>query len=265
MKQYLNLLKNVLKNGVKREDRTGIGTKSIFGYKMKFDLKNGFPLLTTKKLNIRSIIYELLWFIKGDTNIKYLIKNKVTIWNEWANENGDLGPIYGMQWRKWPTNKGKNFIDQIHEVLQKIKYDPNSRRIIVSSWNVGMIKDMAIPPCHVIFQFYVCKKKLSLILYQRSADIFLGLPFNIASYSLLLMMIAKTLKLKEDKFIHFIGDAHIYNNHINQVKVQVKRKPKKLPKIIINPYVKNIFEFSFEDFKLKGYHPFPHIQGDVAI
>ncbi|WP_185859437.1 thymidylate synthase [Blattabacterium cuenoti] len=264
MKQYLNLLKNVLKNGIKRKDRTGIGTISIFGYQMRFDLERGFPLLTTKKLDLRSIIYELLWFLKGDTNIQYLKENEVSIWNEWADKNGELGPIYGFQWRKWPTYDG-HFIDQIANLIEEIKFNPNSRRLIVSSWNVGMIKNMALPPCHLIFQFYVLEKKLSLLLYQRSADIFLGLPFNIASYALLLIMLAKTLNLKEKELIHTIGDAHIYNNHIKQIKLQMKRTPRPLPKMILNPSVKNIFEFRFKDFQLKDYNPFPHIKGDVAV
>ncbi|WP_185876954.1 thymidylate synthase [Blattabacterium cuenoti] len=264
MKQYLNLLKKVLKNGIKRKDRTGIGTISIFGYQMRFNLEKGFPLLTTKKLNVRSIIYELLWFLKGDTNIQYLKDNKVTIWNEWADKNGELGPIYGFQWRKWPTYNG-SFIDQITNVIEEMKLNPYSRRLIVSSWNVGMIQKMSIPPCHLLFQFYISKKKLSLSLYQRSADIFLGLPFNIASYALLLIMLAKTLNLKEKELIHTIGDAHVYNNHIKQIKLQMERTPRPLPKIILNPLVKNIFEFSFEDFQLKDYNPFPHIKGDVAI
>ncbi|BBA17081.1 thymidylate synthase [Blattabacterium cuenoti] len=264
MKQYLNLLKNVLKKGIKRKDRTGVGTVSLFGYQMRFDLEKGFPVLTTKKLNIQSIIYELLWFLKGDTNIQFLRKNKVYIWNKWADDNGELGPIYGFQWRKWPTYDG-NFIDQIKNIIKEIKFNPNSRRLIVSSWNVGMIQNMALPPCHLLFQFYVHKKKLSLLLYQRSADIFIGLPFNIASYALLLTMLARVLNLKEKEFIHTIGDAHIYNNHIQQVRLQMKRKPRPLPKMILNPYVKNIFQFRFEDFKLKNYNPFPHIKGDVAV
>ncbi|WP_185869162.1 thymidylate synthase [Blattabacterium cuenoti] len=264
MKQYLNLLKNVLKNGIKKQDRTGIGTISIFGYHMRFNLEKGFPLLTTKKLNLRSIIYELLWFLKGDTNIQYLKDNQVSIWDEWSDKNGNLGPIYGFQWRKWPTYDGF-FIDQITNLIKEIKLNPNSRRLIVSSWNVGMIKNMALPPCHLLFQFYVSDKKLSLLLYQRSADIFLGLPFNIASYALLLIMLSKTLDLKEKELIHTVGDAHIYNNHIKQVKLQIKRTPRKLPKMILNPLVKNIFEFRFEDFQLKDYNPYPHIKGDVAI
>ncbi|WP_341659128.1 thymidylate synthase [Blattabacterium cuenoti] len=264
MKQYLNLLKNVLKKGIKRKDRTGVGTISLFGYQMRFDLEKGFPILTTKKLNIRSIIYELLWFLKGETNIQFLINNQVNIWNKWADDNGELGPIYGFQWRKWPTYDG-HFIDQIVNLIKEIKFNPNSRRLIVSSWNVGMIQNMALPPCHLLFQFYVHQKKLSLLLYQRSADIFIGLPFNIASYALLLIMLSKVLNLKEKEFIHTIGDAHVYNNHIQQIKLQMKRKPRPLPKMILNPSVKNIFQFCFEDFKLKNYNPFPHIKGDVAI
>jgi thymidylate synthase len=264
MKQYLNLLKNVLKKGIKKKDRTGVGTISVFGYKMRFDLEKGFPLLTTKKLNIRSIIYELLWFLKGDTNIQFLIDNKVTIWNNWADKNGELGPIYGFQWRKWPTYDG-HYKDQIVNVMKEIKLNPNSRRLIVCSWNVGMIPYMTLPPCHLLFQFYVHEKKLSLLLYQRSADIFIGLPFNIASYALLVMMFAHTLNLKEKELIHIIGDAHIYKNHIHQVKLQMKRTPRELPKMILNSSIKNIFQFKFEDFELKNYNPFPHIHGDIAI
>ncbi len=231
---------------------------------MRFDLRKGFPLLTTKKLDIKSIIYELLWFLKGCTNIKYLINNKVSIWNEWADNNGDLGPIYGFQWRKWPTYDNSH-IDQINNLVKKIKSNPNSRRLIVSSWNVGMIDKMSIPPCHLLFQVYIINKELSLQLYQRSADIFLGLPFNIASYSLLIIMLSNVLELKVKELIHVIGDAHIYINHINQVKKQINRKPKKLPTIIINPSIKNIFEYSFKDFKLKNYNPHSHIKGDVAV
>ncbi|WP_341652007.1 thymidylate synthase [Blattabacterium cuenoti] len=264
MKQYLNLLKNVLKKGIKRKDRTGVGTISLFGYQMRFDLEKGFPILTTKKLNIRSIIYELLWFLKGETNIQFLINHQVNIWNKWADDNGELGPIYGFQWRRWPTYDG-HFIDQIVNLIKEIKFNPNSRRLIVSSWNVGMIQNMALPPCHLLFQFYVHQKKLSLLLYQRSADIFIGLPFNIASYALLLIMLAKVLNLKEKEFIHTIGDAHIYNNHIQQIKLQMERNPRPLPKMILNSSVKNIFQFCFEDFELKNYNPFPHIKGDVAI
>ncbi|WP_185873411.1 thymidylate synthase [Blattabacterium cuenoti] len=264
MKQYIGLLKYVLKNGKNKKDRTGIGTISIFGYQMKFDLEKGFPLLTTKKLNVRSIIYELLWFLKGYTNVKYLKKNKVKIWDEWADDNGDLGPIYGFQWRKWPSYKNDS-IDQINNLIKEIKYNSNSRRLIVSSWNVGMIDYMALPPCHVLFQAYVLNKELSILLYQRSADIFLGLPFNIASYSFLLKMLANTLNLKAKTLVHTIGDAHIYNNHINQVNLQINRVPKKLPIIILNPLVKNIFKFSFKDFLIKNYNPYPHIKGDIAI
>ncbi|WP_185864576.1 thymidylate synthase [Blattabacterium cuenoti] len=266
MKQYLNLLKYILKNGIERRDRTGIGTISLFGYQMRFDLEKGFPLLTTKKLNIRSIIHELLWFLKGETNIQYLKNNNVSIWDNWADKNGDLGPIYGLQWRKWPSYNG-DFIDQIKNVIKEIKSNPTSRRLIVSSWNVGMLKDMALPPCHVIFQFYVSadNRNLSLLLYQRSADIFIGLPFNIASYALLLTMLSRVLDLKEKELIHTIGDAHIYKNHIEQVQLQIQRKPKTLPEISINPSIKSIDGFSFKDFNLKNYYPFPHIQGDVAI
>lgn len=265
MKQYINLIKYVLKNGVIKKDRTGIGTMSVFGYQMRFNLKQGFPLLTTKKLSIKSIIYELLWFLKGDTNIEYLKKNGVTIWDEWANKNGNLGPIYGFQWRKWPSYKKDLYIDQIKNLIEEIKINPNSRRLIVSSWNVAMIHNMSLPPCHLLFQFYVFEKKLSLLIYQRSADIFLGLPFNIASYSLLLTMISKILGFKEKEVIYVIGDAHIYLNHIDQVKKQIRRKPKKLPKVYINSSVKNIFDFTFKDFQLKNYDPHPHIKGDVAV
>ncbi|WP_185851105.1 thymidylate synthase [Blattabacterium cuenoti] len=264
MKQYLNLLKNVLKNGINKMDRTGIGTKSLFGYQMRFDLRNGYPLLTTKKLNIRSIIYELLWFLKGYTNVQYLKNNKVDIWNNWANDKGDLGPIYGFQWRKWPTYNGE-FIDQITNLIKEIKLNPHSRRLIVSSWNVGMIQEMRLPPCHLLFQFYICDNNLSLQLYQRSADIFIGLPFNIASYALLLMMISQILHLKAKELIHVIGDAHIYKNHIRQVKIQIKRKPRPLPILLLNSSIKNIFNFSFEDFQLINYNPYPHIKGDVAV
>jgi len=265
MIQYLTLLKYVLKNGIKKMDRTGVGTKSIFGYQMRFDLEKGFPLLTTKKLSIRSIIHELLWFLQGNTNIRYLNENRVSIWDEWANENGDLGPIYGLQWRKWPTYNG-DFIDQIENVIKEIKFNPHSRRLIVSSWNVGMIQHMKLPPCHLLFQFYVFEKKqLSLQLYQRSADIFLGLPFNIASYALLLIMMSQVLDLKAKELIHTIGDAHIYNNHVKQVKLQIERIPRSLPQMVLNPSIKNIFEFCFEHFQLRNYNPFPHLKGDVAI
>ncbi|WP_185865125.1 thymidylate synthase [Blattabacterium cuenoti] len=264
MKQYIDLLKNILKNGQKKKDRTGVGTISIFGSQMRYNLNHGFPLLTTKRLNINAIIHELLWFLKGSTNIIYLNKNNVNIWNEWADKDGDLGPIYGFQWRRWPSYDNDP-IDQIHNLIHDIEHNPYSRRMIVSTWNVGMIKNMALPPCHLLFQVYVLNKELSLLLYQRSADAFLGLPFNIASYSLLIIMIAKTLNLKVKEFIHVIGDAHIYNNHIKQVKLQISRTPRKLPTMTINPFIKNIFNFSFKDFKLINYNPHPHIKGDVAI
>jgi thymidylate synthase len=264
MKQYLELLDYVLKNGIKKEDRTGTGTLSVFGYQMRFNMENGFPLLTTKKLHLRSIIHELLWFLKGDTNIKYLNDNKVTIWDEWADANGDLGPIYGYQWRKWTSNEGK-VIDQISEVIESLKKNPDSRRHIVSAWNVGDIDKMALPPCHVLFQFYVANNKLSCQLYQRSADIFLGVPFNIASYALLMLMIAQVTGYKPYEFIHTLGDAHIYLNHIEQVKLQLTREPRELPKMKINPDIKNIFDFKFEDFVLIDYNPHPHIKGEIAV
>lgn len=264
MKQYLELLDYVLKNGIKKEDRTGTGTLSVFGYQMRFNMENGFPLLTTKKLHLRSIIHELLWFLKGDTNIKYLNDNKVTIWDEWADANGDLGPIYGYQWRKWTSNECK-VIDQISEVIESLKKNPDSRRHIVSAWNVGDIDKMALPPCHVLFQFYVANNKLSCQLYQRSADIFLGVPFNIASYALLMLMIAQVTGYKPYEFIHTLGDAHIYLNHIEQVKLQLTREPRELPKMKINPDIKNIFDFKFEDFVLIDYNPHPHIKGEIAV
>jgi thymidylate synthase len=264
MQQYLQLLDYVTKNGQRKEDRTGTGTISTFGYQMRFNLEEGFPLLTTKKLHLRSILHELLWFIQGDTNIKYLNDNKVTIWDEWADENGNLGPIYGYQWRKWKTNDGK-VIDQINEVVEALKTNPDSRRHIVSAWNVGEIDKMALPPCHVMFQFYVANGKLSCHLYQRSADIFLGVPFNIASYALLLHMMAQVTGYQANEFVHTLGDAHIYMNHIEQVKTQLARAPRKLPKMIINPEVKSIFDFKFEDFQLTEYDPHPHIKGEIAI
>jgi len=264
MKQYLQLLDYVLSNGIKKEDRTGTGTISVFGYQMRFNLEEGFPLLTTKKLHLRSIIHELLWFLKGETNIKYLNENSVTIWDEWADEKGDLGPIYGYQWRKWDTNKGKS-IDQISELIDSLINNPNSRRHIVSAWNVGEIDNMALPPCHVLFQFYVANGKLSCQLYQRSADIFLGVPFNIASYALLMQMIAHVTGYMPFEFIHTLGDAHIYLNHIKQVELQLTREPRELPKMMINPNVKNIFDFKFDDFNLIDYNPHPHIKGDIAI
>lgn len=263
MQQYLDLMRHVLKNGIEKEDRTGTGTISVFGYQMRFDLQNGFPLLTTKKLHLRSIIHELLWFLKGDTNTKYLKENGVSIWDEWANENGDLGPVYGAQWRSWGTSDSK--IDQISQVLDQIKNNPDSRRIIVCSWNVAELDKMALMPCHVLFQFYVADGKLSCQLYQRSADIFLGVPFNIASYALLTMMIAQVCGLKPGEFIHTFGDAHLYKNHIDQANLQLSRRPGKLPVMNINSRVKNIFDFKFEDFELTGYEPQPHIKAPVAV
>jgi len=264
MKQYLDLLENVLENGALKEDRTGTGTKSVFGYQMRFDLNKGFPLLTTKKLHLRSIIHELLWFLNGDTNIKYLQDNKVRIWDEWADENGNLGPIYGYQWRSWPSASGES-IDQISAVINQIKNNPDSRRIIVSAWNVGEISNMALPPCHILFQFYVADGKLSCQLYQRSADIFLGVPFNIASYALLTMMIAQVCDLELGDFVHTLGDAHIYTNHFEQTQLQLSRETRKLPIMKINPEVKSIFDFKIEDFELTEYDPYPHIKGKVAV
>ena len=264
MKQYLDLLQHVLSNGNTKSDRTGTGTQSVFGYQMRFDLNEGFPLLTTKKLHLRSIIYELLWFLKGDTNIKYLHDHKVSIWDEWADENGDLGPIYGKQWRSWTTTDGKP-IDQITQLIEQIKNNPDSRRLLVCAWNVGEIEKMALPPCHILFQFYVADGKLSCQLYQRSADIFLGVPFNIASYALFTMMIAQSCGLKYGEFIHTLGDAHIYSNHIEQVNLQLSRDPRKLPTMKLNPEKTNIFEFDYEDFQLEGYDPHPHIRGEVAV
>jgi thymidylate synthase len=264
MQQYLDLLTHVMNEGVKKEDRTGTGTLSVFGYQMRFNLEEGFPLLTTKKLHLRSIIYELLWFLKGDTNTKYLNDNKVTIWNEWADSNGNLGPVYGYQWRSWTAENGIK-IDQISQVIESIKNNPDSRRHIVSAWNVGDLNKMALPPCHVLMQFYVAGGKLSCQLYQRSADIFLGVPFNIASYALLLMMIAQSTGLKPGHFVHTFGDAHIYLNHLEQVKLQLTREPRKLPLMKINPDVKDIFSFQFEDFSLEGYDPHPHIKGEISV
>jgi thymidylate synthase len=264
MKQYLDLLDHVLQHGTEKSDRTGTGTRSVFGYQMRFDLAVGFPVLTTKKLHLRSIIHELLWFLSGDTNIKYLNDNKVRIWNEWADEHGDLGHIYGYQWRSWPGHKGES-IDQISRVVDSIKNNPDSRRHLVNAWNVGDLGQMALPPCHIMFQFYVAEGKLSLQMYQRSADIFLGVPFNIASYALLLMMMAQVTGLQAGEFIHTFGDAHIYNNHIEQVKLQLQRKPFPLPRMWINPEVKNIFDFTFDDFKLEGYQAHPHIKGEISV
>lgn len=264
MKQYLGLLEHVLKNGVEKRDRTGTGTKSVFGYQMRFNLEEGFPLLTTKKLHLRSIIHELLWFISGDTNIKYLNDNGVRIWNEWADENGNLGPVYGYQWRSWSSADGRK-IDQLKGVIDDIKRSPDSRRLIVSAWNAGEIEKMALPPCHVMFQFYVAKGKLSCQLYQRSCDIFLGIPFNIASYALLTLMVAQVTDLEPGDFIHTLGDAHIYLNHIDQVKLQLTREPYPLPRMEINKSVKNIFDFRYEDFILAEYIAHPHIKGDISV
>lgn len=264
MKQYLDLLRRVKAEGVFKGDRTGTGTTSVFGYQMRFDMADGFPLLTTKKLHTKSIIHELLWFLKGDTNVKYLQDNGVRIWNEWADENGDLGHIYGYQWRSWPDYKGGS-IDQISEVIEQIKNNPNSRRLIVSAWNVADIDNMNLPPCHAFFQFYVADGKLSLQLYQRSADIFLGVPFNIASYALLLHMVAQVTGLEPGTFVHTLGDAHIYSNHEEQIELQLTREPRKLPRLKINPDVKNIFDFKFEDFEIVDYYPHPHIAGVVAV
>ena len=264
MKQYLDLLQRVLQEGTHKEDRTGTGTISVFGHQMRFNMEDGFPLLTTKKLHLKSIIYELLWFLKGDTNVKYLQDNGVRILNEWADENGDLGHIYGYQWRSWPDYNGGH-IDQITEAVETIKHNPDSRRIIVSAWNVADLPQMNLPPCHAFFQFYVANGRLSLQLYQRSADIFLGVPFNIASYALLLKMMAQVTGLKAGDFVHTLGDAHIYSNHIEQVKLQLTRAPRPLPQIEINSNVKDIFGFKYEDFTLTGYDPHPHIKGEVAV
>lgn len=264
MKQYKDLLKHVLEHGELKEDRTGTGTISVFGYQMRFNLQEGFPLMTTKKIHLKSVIYELLWFLKGDTNVKYLQDNGVRIWNEWADENGDLGHIYGFQWRSWPDYKGGS-IDQIAEAINTIKHNPDSRRIIVSAWNVADIPNMNLPPCHAFFQFYVSNGKLSLQLYQRSADIFLGVPFNIASYALLLLMVAQVCDLEPGDFVHTLGDAHIYTNHLEQVKEQLSREERALPEMILNKNVKDIFEFDYNDFSLTGYDPHPHIKGVVAV
>jgi thymidylate synthase len=264
MRQYLDLLDHVMKNGVLKEDRTGTGTLSVFGYQMRFNLEEGFPCLTTKKLHLRSIIHELLWFLKGDTNIRYLHDNKVTIWDEWADENGDLGPVYGYQWRSWPTTDGTT-VDQISKVIDSLKLNPDSRRHIVSAWNVPFIDQMALPPCHVLFQFYVANGRLSCQLYQRSADIFLGVPFNIASYALLTHMIAQTTNLKPGEFIHTFGDAHIYLNHTEQVKLQLTREPLPLPELKLNPEVKSVFDFTFDDIYLLNYQSHPHIKGEIAV
>ena len=264
MRQYHDLIKHILENGTKKEDRTGTGTLSVFGYQMRYDLNAGFPCVTTKKLHLRSIIHELLWFLKGDTNIKYLKDNKVSIWDEWADENGNLGPVYGSQWRSWPTRDGQT-IDQIKEIIRQIKETPDSRRIIVSAWNVGEIKNMALPPCHAFFQFYIADNKLSCQLYQRSADTFLGVPFNIASYALLTMMVAQVCKLDLGDFVHTLGDAHLYLNHLEQAQLQISRTPRELPTMKINPAVTEILDFKYEDFELLNYDPHPHIKGAVAV
>ncbi len=264
MKQYLDLLKDILENGTDKHDRTGTGTRSVFGRQMRFDLSQGFPLLTTKKLHLKSIIHELLWFLNGDTNVKYLQDNGVRIWNEWAREDGDLGHIYGYQWRSWPDYKGGT-IDQISQAVDDIKNNPDSRRIIVSAWNVADLPNMALPPCHAFFQFYVANGKLSLQLYQRSADTFLGVPFNIASYALLIMMMAQVCGLQPGDFIHTLGDTHIYLNHLEQTRLQLTREPRQLPTMKINPDVKSIFDFKYEDFELEGYDPHPHIAAKVSV
>ena len=264
MKQYLDLLSRILNEGTRKSDRTGTGTLSVFGHQMRFDLADGFPLLTTKKLHLKSIIYELLWFLRGDTNVKYLHDHGVTIWDEWADENGDLGPIYGHEWRSWPDYRGGT-IDQIANVVDLIKRSPDSRRMIVSAWNVAEVDSMALPPCHAMFQFYVAEGRLSLQLYQRSADTFLGVPFNIASYALLLMMMAQVTGLQPGEFVHTTGDTHLYLNHIDQARLQLTRTPRPLPRMAINPGVKSIFDFCYEDFSLEGYDSWPHIKAEVSV
>lgn len=264
MKQYLDLMRHVRDHGIAKSDRTGTGTRSVFGYQMRFDLADGFPLVTTKKLHLRSIIHELLWFLQGDTNIRYLKENGVSIWDEWADEAGNLGPVYGAQWRSWPTADGRH-VDQIRQVLQQIRDNPDSRRLIVSAWNVGELDDMALPPCHALFQFYVADGRLSLQLYQRSADIFLGVPFNIASYALLLMMVAQVTGLRAGEFIHTLGDAHLYANHLEQAETQLSRDPLPLPRMRLNPEVDDLFDFRFEDFELRDYGFHPHIKAPVAV
>lgn len=264
MRQYHELLEHILSIGVNKGDRTGTGTRSVFGYQMRFDLGEGFPLLTTKKLHIRSILHELLWFLKGDTNIAYLKENKVSIWDEWADENGNLGPVYGYQWRHWPDGKGGE-IDQIKNLIHQIKTNPNSRRLIVSAWNVADVDQMALPPCHLLFQFYVAEGKLSCQLYQRSADVFLGVPFNIASYALFLHMVAQVCDLQVGEFVHTFGDAHLYNNHLEQARLQLTREFRPLPQLRLNPEVKDIFAFTFEDFEIVNYDPHPHIKAAVSV
>ncbi|WP_037586108.1 thymidylate synthase [Stenoxybacter acetivorans] len=264
MQAYLNLMRHVLDNGTDKADRTGTGTRSVFGYQMRFNLADGFPLLTTKKLHLRSIIYELLWFLRGDTNIRYLQEHNVRIWDEWADTNGDLGPVYGYQWRSWPAPNGEH-IDQITKLLEQIRQNPDSRRLIVSAWNPALVDNMALPPCHAMFQFYVADNRLSCQLYQRSADIFLGVPFNIASYALLTMMVAQVCGLQAGEFIHTFGDAHLYSNHFEQARLQLTRTPKRLPEMRINPNIHDLFAFDFNDFELIGYEPDPHIKAAVAV
>ncbi len=264
MKQYLDLLQRIVNEGTRKEDRTGTGTLSVFGHQMRFNLEEGFPLLTTKKLHLKSIIHELLWFLKGDTNVKYLQENGVRIWNEWADENGELGPVYGHQWRSWPNYNGGH-VDQIQDIVNALKNNPDSRRMIVSAWNVAEVDQMALPPCHCLFQFYVANGKLSLQLYQRSADTFLGVPFNIASYALLTMMMAQVSGLKPGDFIHTTGDTHLYLNHLEQAKEQLKRTPRTLPRMVITPNVTSIFDFKYDDFTLEGYDPLPHIKAEVSV
>ena len=264
MKQYLDLIKHVMEHGVDKEDRTGTGTRSVFGYQLRCNLADGFPLLTTKKVHLKSIIYELLWFLRGDTNVRWLQEHGVRIWNEWADENGDLGPVYGSQWRAWPDGNGGT-IDQIAQVIDQIKNTPDSRRIMVSAWNVAEVPTMKLPPCHSLFQFYVAEGRLSLQLYQRSADLFLGVPFNIASYALLLMMVAHVTGLEPGEFVHTFGDAHIYRNHFDQIKEQLSRGPRPLPRMVLNPEVKSIDDYKYEDFTLEGYDPWPAIKGEVSV
>jgi len=264
MRQYLDLMRHVLRNGSEKNDRTGTGTRSTFGYQMRFDLAEGFPLCTTKKLHLRSIIYELLWFLRGDTNVAYLNQNGVSIWDEWADADGDLGPVYGRQWRSWPTANGES-IDQLAELVEQIQNNPDSRRLLVSAWNVAQIPQMALAPCHALFQFYVSDGRLSCQLYQRSADIFLGVPFNIASYALLTHMLAQVTNLKAGEFIHTFGDAHLYNNHLQEAELQLSRDPRPLPRLKINPNIESLFDFSFEDFELIGYDPHPHIKAPVSV
>lgn len=264
MKQYLDLLTDILENGTDKADRTGTGTRSVFGRQMRFDLAKGFPLVTTKKLHLKSIIHELLWFLNGDTNVKYLQDNGVRIWNEWADANGDLGPVYGAQWRSWPDGHG-GFIDQISQVMNEIKNNPDSRRMVVCAWNVAQLPDMALAPCHCLFQFYVADGRLSCQLYQRSADCFLGVPFNIASYALLTMMMAQAAGLEPGEFVHTLGDTHLYSNHLEQARMQIQRTPRPLPRMVLNPEVKDIFAFRYEDFTLEGYDPHPHIKAEVSV